>query len=477
MDEVWQLERQIDSLQSEIQFQNEQAYRMRNQLAQDSLKKLQEYQAQMESALDRHDKVVRKEYEKRLKEYQNSVNDELEHKQLKMDIEYQQLLISTKEKEEEWKSKTKKLQTLIDELRQNENHKETVSVNDAKKYMTQAVIAYKKVEKKPHEKFFPKRITVYYNAIREARTLFDRGLYEAAIAISISAKSGVSRLVFDIDDALEEWQRQFAILKTKAEALSFKLAEEIDTWCVHSGSISDSDGAKKTMNFWSKGAYGNIYRYVKQLETELTQAQKSGLESYLKEEKSMSSEEIKKHIRQLDDFDSDFDNICHLCKSRYEAACERQDFGEKIIDYLIDEINLSFVEAESHFKAAASGVLESDDYRQYMEYFFGAGYETSDMREWLELVFENSSGTRIFIYIVPDEQKEEVANRIVLYIDCGTSEHAEYARQIYRHICESIGVEEESDIITFAQNIEQLTMNYDKVLGAAGESIEKKIRK
>ena len=61
MDEIKRLERQIRELQEELQKQNFQAARMRQELADENLRKLQAYQAEMQTNLDRHDKEVQKE--------------------------------------------------------------------------------------------------------------------------------------------------------------------------------------------------------------------------------------------------------------------------------------------------------------------------------------------------------------------------------------------------------------------------------
>jgi len=224
LDEIRRLENQIRELQRELQRQNSEANRMRQNLANENLRKLQQYQSEMQSNLDQHDKEVQREYERLLNEYQRSANEEIQEQQLKMDIEYQKLLISMQQKEQEWMEKSKQLENLIAELKKNTSEKEHVSAQEADRYTTEAALAYKDVEKKPHEKFFPKRILTFYNAIREARTLFKSGLNEAAIAISISAKSGLNRLGFEIDDEFEQWKIRYSVFKGKVALLHLNLA-------------------------------------------------------------------------------------------------------------------------------------------------------------------------------------------------------------------------------------------------------------
>ncbi|MBQ3665323.1 MAG: hypothetical protein II919_04370 [Lachnospiraceae bacterium] len=480
MDEIRRLENQIRELQEELQRQNMQAARMRQQLADENLRKLRDYQAEMQTNLNRHDKEVQKEYDRLLKEYQDSVNLELREQQLKMNDEYQKLLRGTQAKEREWQEKTKQLQQLIDELKKSGIEKEQVSGQEARKYIEESMRAYKNVEKKPHEKFFPKRLGNYYNAIREARTMYESGLNEAAIAISISAKSGVNRLGYDVDDEFSEWKRQYFILKNKVGSLHLKLNDEIVIWGEFSGNPTGRKEEKiigqKAVNFWSKGEYGTICNRLAQIGKEIGIAESDGMENYLKKEKSMSRDDIKKYIDEVDEMEKQFENQQILYKSQYEASCERADWGERIIDFFTDEINLEWVESESHFRIPDENILKSSDYQEYMVSLFGEDYEKADMRQWLELVFENASDTKIFIYLVPNEKGNKVENRIVLYIDYAGASNEEYSRQIYLHICESIGLEEDG-IISYAADVSDLKNNANRTLRDTGKSIEKKILK
>ena len=137
---------------------------------------------------------------------------------------------------------------------------------------------------------------------------------------------------------------------------------------------------------------------------------------------------------------------------------------------------MEWVESESHFRIPDENILKSSDYQEYMVSLFGEDYEKADMRQWLELVFENASDTKIFIYLVPNEKGNKVENRIVLYIDYAGASNEEYSRQIYLHICESIGLEEDG-IISYAADVSDLKNNANRTLRDTGKSIEKKILK
>lgn len=482
MDEIRRLENQIRELQRELQRQNSEANRMRQNLANENLRKLQQYQSEMQSNLDQHDKEVQREYERLLNEYQRSANEEIQEQQLKMDIEYQKLLISMQQKEQEWMEKSKQLENLIAELKKNTSEKEQVSAQEADRYTTEAALAYKDVEKKPHEKFFPKRILTFYNAIREARTLFKSGLNEAAIAISISAKSGLNRLGFEIDDEFEQWKIQYSVFKGKVGLLHLKLGDELKTWKNFSQNnsfeVKDEEKEKlhKEIDFWTKGEWVKVNTRLSEFGREIAKVEKLGMTEYLKQEDSVASEQIKAYIEELDEMIQHYEDLSQLLKSRFLSSCERAEWGESIIDFMVDEINLDWIEEGSHYRIIENG-QETPEYSSYMNLKYGSYYDKEDIRDWLELVFDNPMETRIYIYIVPYEKDVNVENRLVIYIDYEGAENEDYSRQIYEHIKESIRLEDDDGIINFATDVNQLTTNMNTTLRETGKSLEKKIRR
>ena len=230
MDDIRSLENQIQQLQAELNRQNREMNSMRRKASQESQKRLNDYEKQMEKALKQHDKTAQKEYERLLKEYQKSLNSEVQEAQLQMNEEYRKLRKSVDDKEREWKEKNKQLEKMISDLKKDSNKKDQVGEKEAAKYMSEAGVAQMDVERKPHEKFFPRRINAFRTAISDASELNRRGLREAAIAIYISARSGLNRLGFDVDEKFSEWEAQYDIYRAKVKLLETKLNDEYSDW-------------------------------------------------------------------------------------------------------------------------------------------------------------------------------------------------------------------------------------------------------
>lgn len=482
MSDIRSLENQIHQLQRELDRQKREAERMRQNLANENLRKLQEYKTQMRTELNKHDKSVQKEYERLLKEYQKSANADIQKQQMQMDTKYQQLLMSTRQKEQEWKDKTKELEQLVNDLKKEAQSKNEMSQQEADKYILEGEQAYRDVNSKPHEKFFPKRIKSFYASLKEARMLQRQGLNEAAIAIAISTRSGVNRLGFDVDEKYDEWLRQYNLFQSKVELAVMKLENEIPDWnsYIDAKSVPYEEMSQKdryddtvVINFWSRGTYNEINDRVNEFNQIISQVQKEGIGKYLKKEESVSLEDLLKYITELDELDKRFTDMQQLYKQVYSASCERAEWGELIIDYMTDELNLLWIENESHFKTIESDKL-NDDYKRYMLLQYGKAYEQVDTREWLELVFVNSMESKIFIYLAPYENNLHVENRIIVYIDYVGAENKQYSKQIYNHICESVRIEDE-DVINFATELDQLTMSMNSTVRDAGVSIRSKI--
>lgn len=475
------LERQINQLQRQVEQQKREADRMRQQLVSDNRRKLDEYQAQMRTTLDAHDASVQQEYERLLRQYQNSVNQEIQNEQLQMDMQYQNLLASTREKEQEWLEKSREMEELITQLRQSTENKAKVSKQEADKYMTETALLYKEVENLPQDKFYPRRLNSFYTAICEGRTLYKASLFEATIAVAISTRTGLSRLKFDTDESYADWQRQYYLWKSRTGLLHLQLKDEIKNWFeeINGAGNPNQDQQKKIgieINFWSIGEYGYLSNRIAEMGSEIGKVEKEGEIAYLKTIDSVDTSKIEENIKELDQLSERFNHMKALYKSRYRASCQRSEWGEIIIDYFVDELNLEWLEDIGGFRPVEEDKLEKVDYKQYMEMQYGPGYELVDTREWLEIIFENSIGTRIMLYIVPYEKGVNVENRFVLYIDFDGAEDLDYARQIFNHIAEALELEDAEEIVTFTNKVSDLTLNPNMELRATGQLIEKRIQ-
>ena len=335
------------------------------------------------------------------------------------------------------------------------------------------------MEAKPHQKFMPKRLEVFYNTIKDGQELFKAGLFEAATAVAISAKAGLERLGYTIDDKVVEWDRQFDLFQMKLNYLQAKIQQELTDWETLISDSNNGNGEKRKahlieINYWSRGEFATVVQEMKKYQSVLADYNSSGRENYLKKQDGAGTEDLKRYIEDIEKLDKRLLNLSPLYKQRYTASCERSDWGEAIIDFLTGEINLVWIEDETGFKAADADARNAKDFKDYIQLNYNSPEMTQDSREWLKLVFINSSENRIYIYILPLEAHGTVANRIVIHIDYNGPEQDQYSRDIYRHICEAIQYTEDTDgIVNYAADINELKFSNIKAYSETGRDLER----
>lgn len=479
VDQVKKLEREIDALQKQLRQQNQQAERERQRIIDESKQAIGYYQEDMKRAVREHDEKTKKEYERLLKEYQRNLDKDVQNEVADMNANYRKLLDDVKKSEQELARKNQELEQAVQAVRNDISKREQGSSKEAKEYLLHATEEFHQIEKKPHEKFMPKRLNIFYNAIKDGQELYKAGLFEAATAVAISAKSGLERLGYNIDDKVTEWDRQYDLFRMKLDYFSAKIQQELDDWEVY---IDEKSGKKSELrkkhlieiNYWSKGEFAELVQAMNKYRRIAAEIHQIGKDEYFKKADSANTDELKEYIKEVTKLDERLATFSSLYKLRYAASCQRADWGEAIIDFLSDEINLEWHENLTGYRQATAEVLSSKDFKDYIQTHFDGEDITEDTREWLKLVFENSSSNQIYIYLVPVEAKNNIENRIIIHIDYGGAEQELYSRDIYRHVCEAIQYgEEDTGIVNYAADINALKMNTNKSFSDAAKDIEK----
>lgn len=480
--QVAQLQNQIDSLQNQLKNQKRQMETMRQSMAEENRKKLQELRQEM--AKSGTNEQVRNEYKRLLNDYIQSMNEDVQNRFVSVNADYQRLVSETQKTEQELWGKTQQLEHLISDLRTSTAQKEEGSMDEARNSLTEAIEKFREIQLKPHEMFAPNRLKIYYNSIKDGQELYRAGLYEAATAVGISAKTGLERLGFIIDDKADEWNRHYELFESELELLIDKLKNEVIEWkklidpSYNGEKISKDEQIARLVeiNFWSDGQYGNIFSESKKLVKIQKEIKSVGKEKYLKENPSaIKTDELKQNTEKLNKLDDKLDEQCEFYKNSYKASCERFDWGEKLIDFLEQDINLVFHDEQSNYRIADSDKINQQNFKNYIVSQFGDETITQDVRQWLELTFENSGGTYIYIYIVPIVKDKNVTNHIILYVDYDGAVQENYTKDIYNHISECLGLAFPEEIMDYVNDISQLQASNNKTIReTAGTLVKRK---
>lgn len=482
--QVAQLQNQINSLQNQLKNQKNQMESMRRSMAEENRRKLQELRNEI--ARNGANEQQRNEYKRLLNEYQRSMNEDVQNRFMSMNADYQRLAAETARTEQELKGRNQQLEQLINELRTSTQKKEEGSMDEARSSIAEAITKFREIQLKPHEMFTPNRLQIYYNSIKDGQELYKSGLYEAATAVGISAKTGLERLGFIIDDKETEWERYYELFLSELELVSYKLKNEVLKWKKLIDPQFDGKKLEKDeqiarlveINFWSGGQYGDVFSEIKKFVKINKYIESKGKEKYLKENNSvMSTDDLKNNTEKINKLDEKLDFESQFYKNSYLASCERFKWGEMLIEFLERDINLTFHDEQSNYCIADNEKLNEQNFRNYVLQQFGSSDITQDVRERLELTFENSGGTYIYIYIVPIVKGETVKNHIILYIDYDGAVQEDYTRDIYNHISECLGLEDPESTMNYVNDISQLQTSNNKAIRETAGTLVKRSAK
>lgn len=476
MADIQSLEREIRSLQAQLRQQNIEAEQARQRLTEENRRRLMDYETQMRQAIERHDREVQAKYERLLSEYQRALNQDVRSQLARTDEDYQKLLKSVKKNEAALRQKNQELEQAINELKNDASKHQQGSADEAWAYLQSAVGALHAVQAKPHEKFMPKRLDICLNSLKDGNRLFGAGLYEAAAAVAVSSESALERLGYSIDDKISEWDAQYDLFCLKLRCLEAKIQQELTDWASLTKQPNGGSAERRQdnieLNYWSGGEWAQVRQTADESARVKEEVERTGREGYWQLPDGASADDLKRLITAIDKADGQLAALSGLCGQRYAAACRRAEWGEAIIDFFTAEINLEWLEPLSGYKAPDEETATSQEFRDYAALQFGDPHTAEDMREWLRLVFANTAGNRIYIYLLPLENDGKVTNRVILHIDYGGAEQEFYSRDIYAHVCEAIRLENGDGIVNYASDVGALKASRNRLYRETGKDLE-----
>jgi hypothetical protein len=477
------LDAELRSLQDQIRRDRAEMERMRRDLKEDERRKLEAYHRDLEKKLAARDREIAGKYDAKLREYQDNTRQDVARARLEMDGRYRELAAAVEKAEREWEKRSRALEDEARKLRAEAAGRDRAGRDEATGMIEEAGKVYSKIEETPHALFFPHRLGSFGGAIADAAELYKMGLFEASAAVSISARLGIERLGYDVRDKQFEWRELFSMLRARVGSLHLRLEGELLEWGRRSGaearSVREMSGEERELfkieiDYWSRGVYMDLRRRVDKLGSMIAYVMKAGVDGYLKSDWAQSAGKIEEKIAETDELSDRLDRLGRVHESRCDASFERAQWGETIIDFLSGEINLTWLEDESGWKRADAETVETDAFKAYSNTHLEGKDE--DVREWLALSFENMAGSKIFVYIIPEERDGRVKNRALVYVDHQSGGESTLGRDIYRHILESLGKSEEDGVAVLVEDVSGLSASPDQTLRGAGLALKKRLQ-
>ncbi|MDR1481030.1 MAG: apolipoprotein A1/A4/E family protein [Synergistaceae bacterium] len=482
MSDLSRLDAELRSLQNQIRQGRSEMDRMRGDLKEDERRKLEEYHRELEKKLAARDRETTGRYETKLREFQDSTRRDVARARLEMDERYRELVKTVENAEREWERRSRALEDEARELRTKAADRERAGRDEATGMIEEAGRAYSRIGETPHSLFFPHRLGAFGGAIADAAELYKVGLFEASAAVSISARLGIERLGYDVMDKRYEWRELFSMLKARVGSLHLRLEGELLEWGRQSGSearsvrdMSDEEKEffKIDIDYWSRGVYMDLRRRVDRFGSMIAYVMKIGIDGFLKSDWAQSAGKIEEKIAEADEWSDRLDRLGRVHESRRDASIERGRWGEAIIDFLSGEINLTWLEGESGWKKADEETMETEAFKTYSMKYLGG--EDEDVREWLALSFKNMAGSKVFIYIIPDERDGRVRNRVLTCVDHQSGGESTLGRDIYRHVLESLGKSEDEGVAVLVEDVAGLSASPDRSLRGAGLALKERL--
>jgi hypothetical protein len=482
----------INTLRNELRNASEELNRLRRQMRdmarerdESRKRELEALKKRLQVAVDARDEIMARQYEARLREFEGKALAELNEFRLNESEEYRALENAVRQAEELWAGKSDELERIIEDLKRRRAEEGRVAGEEAMKLIRGAKSARASVDGTPHEFFRPNRLAIYEGAIKDAENLLNIGMNEAAAAVSISAQSGIEKLGYEVIDLRDEWERTFVFLKKAVKDLVSRLDAEISAWAESSGIKSDGDsdgGIKKRaaveINFWSKGEFGELAEAVGRLDSRVIEAEGMGLDEYLKSDaERWTLQELASDIERADGIGAALSRSAALLRARCDASCQRSDWANAIIDFFTGEINFVSLDGETGYRRASEETLKTECFAAYAAQTYGDETYEEDAREWIELSFKNNEGTMVFVYIVPDEDAENLAvvNSVLLHINHAGAPDALFNREVRRDVMEALGGQADDARIILADDLREITLDEENVFFEAGKKLEIKV--
>ena len=228
------------------------------------------------------------------------------------------------------------------------------------------------------------------------------------------------------------------------------------------------------MNYWSRGEFGKLSEEAERYSSRLASVAEAGIDGYLKSETNRwTLPELVEDIRRVGEMHAAMPRIRAMCRERFESSCERWEWAEALIEFFTREINFVLIEDETGYKLVSEEAAASSCFAEYTARICG-GETCADTREWFEIAFRNMEETKIFIYIVPheDTQNLTVRNAVLLHIDYTGAADERFNREVMDNAAELLRAKDADVEIAVPQDLAAISLDSENVFFEVGKKLQ-----
>ncbi len=341
--------------------------------------------------------------------FQNEMVDLHNRAMNKLREEYDSLEEKVREYRNEYQNCIQQLKTEMDILKHSTQKRLQAEETNAEIEIQRLEKEMQATENTPYDFFCEGKYNIYVNELDEAKALKNCGMFQAAIAIAVSAQMSFQILRNEVKRKLGSWNEIYDRYKFVVENVFDQFQTKENRPDIANGALYDD----LLMDFWSEGEFKKKLAEVKEHTDLINRIENEGYIRYLKKNRSLTKEKLMKDTDRMLIVPREQNIMYSFAKSALEKSIERYCFLQELSDYLCDTQN--FEEEYLHFEKADDLKID-DSFKAGLKW---AGYPadcTEDVREACHLKIVHA-GAEYYFSVYPCKKKTCVENVLVWHFE------------------------------------------------------------
>jgi len=363
--------------------------------------KFNEFKSVMRRQLQENDANRRSEYESRLAELKFDISSEIDSSQREVMNQYDTLRKEILDARREFEEENARLKRYLDKIVKSDAEKDERRRVEAEKAIGEAHDCMLEVNELPCETFFRGKIQIHNETLANAKSLIKDKLYQAAIAVSVSAKAAISIFGIDVKKQVEAWEREYKKLKERVDSI----VKVRDAWYTEWIEMEDDpvlqnrQSADTDICFWTNNEYEKCKDKVEELENLVKTISEMGTTKYLKGKDPISFEQLSQKCIEADELMDKQKILFDLYANCLDAEAERFTWAKSIVKYLKEEKSFRYDKDASGCDSFVPSQINKDYIKRYLDMY--KEDDTSDIRGIYRLFFDREDGLKVEIGIIP----------------------------------------------------------------------------
>lgn len=365
--------------------------------------KFDEFRRLMRLQFQEHNEKTRSEYESRLAKLKYDISSEIEGSEREILEQYDVIRKEMLKARREFEEENARLQRKIDSIAENDARVDEQQHKDAEEQLKEAYETLSEVDELPCETFYSGKLSIHNTTVESVKDLIKRKLYQAAIAVSISAKAAISIFGIDVKKQMELWEKEYRKFEGKVKSLVKMRDDWHSEWieAEEDENLSNKECADIDICFWTNNEYEKCKNKVEEWEKLINSISETGITKYLKGKEIIGFDQLMQMSVEADALADNQKLLYDLYSNCLAAYDERYIWADRIIKYLKEEKSFNFDSNSSGYDSIPAVQIKKDYIRKYLKMYDLDGSE--DVRGMFRMFFDRNDGDglKVEIGIIP----------------------------------------------------------------------------